>query len=157
MPVKKTGTDEGIMIAVGAVVLDETNRVLLVKHVEAKRGGFWFGKWICPGGKLQLGESLEEGTKREVSEETGLDIELNGKTTVFDRIVKKGARTELHVVYIDHTARKIRGQLKAGSDVAIARWFSQEELRSQWNDLHGDTRRLLLESKVIDEDVKIIA
>jgi ADP-ribose pyrophosphatase YjhB (NUDIX family) len=157
MPAKKTGTDDGIMIAVGAVVLDETRRVLLVKHVEAKRGGYWFGKWICPGGKLKLGESLEEGTKREVREETGLDIELTGNPTVFDRIVKKGDRTELHVVYIDHVARKIRGQLKAGSDVAIARWFSKEELRSQWNDLHEDTRRLLLESRVIDEDVKIIA
>jgi 8-oxo-dGTP diphosphatase len=157
MPAKKTGTDGGIMVAVGAVILDETNRVLLVKHVEAKKGGFWFGKWICPGGKLQIGESLEQGTKREVREETGLDIELTGKPIVFDRIVKKADRTELHVVYIDHTARKIRGQLKAGSDVAIARWFSQEELRSHWSDLHEDTRRLLLESKVIDEDVKVIA
>jgi 8-oxo-dGTP diphosphatase len=157
MPAKKTGTDDGIMVAVGAVVLDETNRVLLVKHVEAKRGGFWFDKWICPGGKLQRGESLEEGTKRELREETGLDIELTGNPIVFDRIVKKGDRTELHVVYIDHTARKIRGQLKAGSDVAIAQWFSQEELRSQWNDLHEDTRRLLSESKVVNEDVKVIA
>jgi 8-oxo-dGTP diphosphatase len=157
MPGKKTGTDEGIMLAAGAVVLDETNRVLLVKHVETKRGGFWFGKWICPGGKLQSGESLEEGTKREVREETGLEIELAGKPIVFDRIVKRQGKTELHVVYIDHTARKIRGQLKAGSDVAIARWFSQEELRSQWSDLHEDTQRLLLEAKVVDEDVKIIA
>ncbi len=156
MPAKKV-TDESIMIAVGAVILDETNRVLLVKHVEAKRRGFWFGKWICPGGKLKHGESLEEGMKREVREETGLEIELTSKSIVFDRIVKKGDKTELHVVYIDHTARRIRGQLSVGSDVAIARWFSREELRSQWGDLHEDTRRLLLESKVVDEDVKIIA
>lgn len=145
------------MVAIGAVVLDETYRVLLVKHVEAKRGGFWFGKWICPGGKLQHGESLEEGTKREVMEETSLEIELTGKPVVFDRIVKKGDKIELHVLYIDHTARKIGGQLKAGSDVAIAQWFSKETLRAQWNQLHEDTQRLLLESKVVDEDVKIIA
>jgi len=102
MPAEKKGTDD-IMVAVGAVVLDETNRVLLVKHVEAKRGGFWFGKWICPGGKLQRGESLEEGTKREVKEETSLEIELTGKPVVFDRIVKRAGKAELHVVYIDHT------------------------------------------------------
>jgi len=157
MPAEKKGTYEDIMVAVGAVVLDETNRVLLVKHVEAKRGGFWFGKWICPGGKLQRGESLEEGTKREVKEETGLEIELTGKPVLFDRIVKKAGKTELHVVYIDHTAHVIRGQLKAGSDVAIARWFSKETLRAQWNELHEDTQRLLLESKIVGEDVKIIA
>ena len=157
MPAEKKGTDGGIMVAVGAVVLDETNRVLLVKHVEAKRGGFWFGKWICPGGKLQYGESLEDGTKREVMEETSLEIELTGKPIVLDRIVKKGDMPELHVLYIDHTAHVIRGQLKAGSDVAIARWFSKETLRAQWNELHEDTQRLLLESKVVGEDVKIIA
>ena len=157
MPAEKKGTDEDTMVAVGAVVLDETNRVLLVKHVDSKKGGFWFGKWICPGGKLQHGETLEEGTKREVREETGLEIELTGKPVVFDRIVKKAGKTELHVVYIDHTAHVIRGQLKAGSDVAIARWFSQEALRSQWDELHEDTKRLLLESRVVDEDVKIIA
>src|SRR2546428_3555902 len=104
MPAEKKGTDEDIMLAVGAVVLDETNRVLLVKHVEAKRGGFWFGKWICPGGKLQHGESLEEGTKREVLEETGLEIELTGKPEMLDRIVKKAGKTELIVVYIVHIA-----------------------------------------------------
>src|SRR3989442_14374399 len=98
MPAEKKGTDEDIMVAVGAVVLDETNRVLLVKHVEAKRGGFWFCKWSCPGGKLQRGESLEEGAKREVKEEKGLEIELNGKTGGVNRIVKKAGKTELHGV-----------------------------------------------------------
>src|SRR2546427_12894014 len=120
MPAEKKGTDEGIMVAVGAVVLDETNRVLLVKHVEAKRGGFWFGKWIFPGGKLQRGESLEEGTKREVKGETGLEIELTGKPIVFDRIVKRAGKTELHVVYIHHTANLTRGPMKPGSEVLIA-------------------------------------
>src|SRR2546422_8921847 len=104
MPAEKKGTDEGIMVAVGAVVLDETNRVLLVKHVEAKRGGFWFGKWICPGGKLQHGERLEERTKREDKEETGLEIELTRKLVVFDPIVKKAGKTQVHVGYIDHMA-----------------------------------------------------
>src|SRR5207245_10419864 len=98
MPAEKKGTDEGIMVAVGAVVLDENNRVLLVKHVEAKRGGFWFGKWICPGGKLQHGESLEEGTKREVKEETGLEIDLTGKPVVYDRIIERAVKTEFQDV-----------------------------------------------------------
>ncbi len=46
------------MVAVGAVIVDKENRVLLVQHVEAKRGGFWYGKWICPGGMLKKGESF---------------------------------------------------------------------------------------------------
>jgi len=48
------------MVAVGAVIEDGEGRILLVKHV-AERGGFWQGKWICPGGGLELGETIEEG------------------------------------------------------------------------------------------------
>ncbi len=47
------GTLEGgIMVAVGAVVLYKEHRTLLVKHIEEKKGGFWFGKRICAGGKI---------------------------------------------------------------------------------------------------------
>lgn len=145
-----------IQVAVGAVILDENNRVLLVKHVEAKRGGFWFGKWICPGGMLEHGETIEEGTRREVREETQLEVELKGRAIIFDRIVKQGENKGLHVIYIDHVARKVGGKLRAGSDVAIARWFSKEDLREQWDYLHEDTQRLLRESKIVDEDVPVI-
>ena len=67
--------NRGITVAVGAVIEDEAGRILLVKHVP-RRGGFWQGKWICPGGRLEWGESIEEGIKREVKEETNLDISL---------------------------------------------------------------------------------
>ena len=51
-----------IMIGVGAVIEDETGRILLVKHVP-RRGGYWQGKWICPGGELELGETIEARIK----------------------------------------------------------------------------------------------
>ena len=41
----------GIVVAVGAVILDNEGRVLLGRH-KPERRGFWAGKWICPGGKL---------------------------------------------------------------------------------------------------------
>ena len=62
---------EEILVAVGAVIKDENDRVLLVKH-RPERGGFWQGKWIFPGGKLELGERIEDGVRREVKEETNL-------------------------------------------------------------------------------------
>ena len=48
---------ESIMIGVGAVIEDNNGRILLVKHIP-ERGGFWQGKWICPGDELEQGESL---------------------------------------------------------------------------------------------------
>lgn len=49
-----------IFIAVGAVIKNSEGKILLVQH-KPERGGYWRGKWICPGGKLKLGESIEAG------------------------------------------------------------------------------------------------
>lgn len=148
--------EEKIVVAVGAVVLDKEGRVLLVKHVEEKRGGFWFGKWICPGGRLETGETLTAGVQREIREETSLEVETSGKAVVFDRIVKNGSKTRLHVIYVDFVAKVVGGELKASSDVGVARWFSMEELRERWGELHEDTQKLIRESGILDRDVALV-
>jgi len=128
-------------VAVGAVVEDDEGRILLVKH-EPERGGFWQGKWICPGGKLELGETIGDGIKREVKEETGLEIELIKPLPAFDRIVKSADGIDLHVVYIDYIAKVAGGELKADSDVGEALWIEKDELGHVWDDMHEDTQRL---------------
>ncbi len=131
-----------IMVAVGAVIENEGGGVLLVKH-KPERGGFWQGKWICPGGELELGETIGEGIKREVKEETGLEIELVKPLPAFERIVKSADGVSLHVVYIDYIARLISGELKVDSDVGEALWVKKGELDRIWEDVHEDTKKLL--------------
>ena len=138
-----------IMIGVGAVIEDGADRVLLVKHIP-ERGGFWQGKWICPGGELEMGETIEEGIKREVMEETQLEIDLVTPLHPFDRIVKSDNETTLHVIYIDYLAKLIGGKLKPGSDVGEAIWVEKERLPQIWEELHDDTKRLLQIAKIID-------
>ncbi|WP_282156067.1 NUDIX domain-containing protein [Cytobacillus gottheilii] len=59
-----------IVPAVSAVILSEDgNKILLQERVDN-------GKWSLPGGQVDPGESVEEAVKREVSEETGIDIEV---------------------------------------------------------------------------------
>jgi len=131
-----------IMIGVGAVIDDGTGRILLVKHVPS-RGGFWQGKWICPGGELELGETIEEGIKREVREETHLEIDLVAPLHPFDRIVTSNDSIFLHVIYIDYLARVTGGELKVASDIGEAMWVEKEHLLQIWDELHDDTKRLL--------------
>jgi len=130
------------MVAVGAVIQDGEGRILLVQHVEEK-GGFWQGKWICPGGKLEYGETIERGILREVKEETNLEIRLITPLIAFDRVVKQGEETKLHVIYIDYLAELIGGELKPAGDVGQAIWVRKEELPKIWDELHDDTKRLL--------------
>ena len=129
------------MVAVGAIVEDDEGRILLVKH-KPEKGGFWQGKWICPGGKLELGETIGDGIKREVKEETGLEIELIKPLPAFDRIVKSADGIDLHVVYIDYVAKVAGGELKADSDVGEALWVEKDELGRVWDDIHEDAQRL---------------
>ncbi len=131
-----------IMVAVGAVIVNEAGRVLLVKHVP-ERNGFWQGKWICPGGKLELGESMEQGVAREIMEETNLQIHLITPLTPFERIVKSDGKTTLHVIYIEFLAQLLSGEFRPGSDVGEGIWVSREDLPKIWDELHQDTQKLL--------------
>ena len=140
-------TGQPIMIGVGAVIEDGAGRILLVKHIP-ERGGFWQGKWICPGGALELGETIEEGIKREVKEETQLEIELITPLHPFDRIVRVNDRVSLHVIYIDYLARVTGGELKVGSDVGEAKWVEKEGIPQIWGELHDDIKRLLQIAKI---------
>ena len=137
-----------IMVAVGAVIGDGEGRVLLVKHVP-EREGYWQGKWICPGGRLELGESIGDGIAREVKEETDLEIQLNSLLPPFERIVKDGRETKLHVIYIDSMASLVGGEFRPGSDVGEGMWVSPDELSGIWDELHEDTRKLLNLAKVV--------
>ncbi|MEE8471347.1 MAG: NUDIX domain-containing protein [Dehalococcoidia bacterium] len=136
------------MVAVGAVIQDENERVLLVKH-RPEREGFWKGKWICPGGKLEFGESIQNGIRREVKEETNLEVKLTGPLVPFERIVESEGQTELHVIYIDYSADVSGGDLKPGSDVGEARWVRREDIPSIWEELHEDTRRLFRIANIV--------
>ena len=142
-----------IMIGVGAIIEDGAGRILLVKHIP-ERGGFWQGKWICPGGELEPGETIEEGIKREVREETQLEIDLAAPLVPFDRIVKSDDAVSLHVIYIDYLARVTGGELKVGSDVGEAIWVEKKRIPQMKDELHEDTKRLLHIAGIIDTNDK---
>jgi 8-oxo-dGTP diphosphatase len=61
-------------LSVKVVVLDEQDRILLLKRSMNSKGNP--GKWDFPGGKVDSGEAFEEALLREVSEETGLKVLL---------------------------------------------------------------------------------
>ncbi|MFC1914989.1 NUDIX hydrolase [Chloroflexota bacterium] len=137
------------MIGVGAIIEDAAGRILLAKHIP-EREGFWQGKWICPGGKLELGETIENGIKREVREETQLEVDLIKALPAFDTIVRSNGDIALHVIYIDYLARVSGGSLKAGDDIGEAVWVEKTRLAEIWPELHDDTKRLFRIAGIID-------
>ncbi|MDF2091091.1 NUDIX domain-containing protein [Knoellia sp. 3-2P3] len=64
-------------VSVAGVILDaDGSHVLLVKRRDN-------GRWEPPGGVLELGESIEAGLRREVREETGVEVDVEGLSGVY--------------------------------------------------------------------------
>jgi len=93
-------------VGVGAVIVDESARVLLVK----RRFEPLAGQWSLPGGAVDVGETLAACVIREMREETGLDVEVGAVIEVFDRIMHDaGGRVQYHYVLVDYVCRPVGG------------------------------------------------
>ncbi len=112
------------ILGIGAIILDR-DRVLLVERGKEPLKGWW----SLPGGVLECGETLEEGIRREVREETGLEIHLLGVVEIFERIMRDASGApEYHYVLIDYLCRARTGQLCAASDVSRVEWVRRRAL-----------------------------
>ncbi len=111
------------MVGVGGVVIHRNRALLVLRGREPLKG-----QWSIPGGMVELGEELGEGVRRELKEETGLEVEPLEVLTVFDRIHRRGRRVKYHFVIVDFACRLKRGRLKPASDVLDARWVRRQDL-----------------------------
>lgn len=112
-------------LGVGALIFDN-HRVLLVERAKEPLKGWW----SLPGGILETGERLEEGIRREVREETGLEIDRLTFFEIFERIMRdREGRPEYHYVLVDYLCKPCGGELRPASDVSGAAWVGREDLR----------------------------
>jgi len=106
--------------ASGAVVWDEQGRFLLVRHAPESP---WAGKWGTPGGAAEMEESPEAAARREILEETGIEVEFLGLDRVNRYAIVHGDGM-LRMEYVQFEARKSGGRLRAGGGVVKAKWFT---------------------------------
>lgn len=124
-------------VGVGAVVIRE-GAVLLVQ----RRNPPCAEEWAIPGGKVQLGETLQQAAEREIREETGIHIKAGDPVFAFDLIEHDTAgEVRWHYAIIDLQADYLGGEIQAGDDAIAAAWFKPEELASV--EVNPTTRKLL--------------
>ena len=80
---------------------------------------------------METGERLEDALRREVREETGLEIEILCLLEIYERIILDAAGIpEYHYVLMDYLCRPAGGILCAADDASNAAWVEESELRN---------------------------
>lgn len=124
-------------LAVGGVVI-RGQRVLLVRRGKAPSRG----QWAIPGGRVELGETLQKAVEREVLEETGVRVQAGEICHVFDVVRRDDAgRVRFHYVIVDLMAEYVSGEPQAADDASEAGWLAPDELRDLT--VNRNTRELL--------------
>lgn len=118
-----TGRPAHPSIGVGAVLIHEGRVLLIRRGKEPLRG-----RWVVPGGTVELGETLEQALVREVLEETGLRVKPREIVAVFDRIHRDADRVDYHYVIVDYLCDYVSGEARAASDAEDVALVAPEDL-----------------------------
>jgi 8-oxo-dGTP pyrophosphatase MutT (NUDIX family) len=115
-----------IVPAVAAVVENSNGELLMIERTDNSL-------WALPGGAQDLGESVIDAVRREVKEETGIDVEVTGLSGIYS--------DPRHVIAYDNgevrqefslcfRARPIGGSLRASSETRRVRWVPADQIDS---------------------------
>lgn len=113
------------IVGCGAVAQNDQGKFLMVRQM----GGYWQGLWIFPGGKLEVGETLEECARREFIEETSCDLRIKkqiGAYVSYD----PDTEHEKQVVLVYYMGSGVTGNPRAGEGVTDIGWFDLGDIEA---------------------------
>jgi 8-oxo-dGTP diphosphatase len=102
-------------VSVTGIITDDEGRALLIQRGDNQH-------WEPPGGVLELGESIDDGLRREVREETGLDVEPVALTGVYKN-VNRG------IIALVFRCKATGGQPTTSDETRAFRWATEVEIR----------------------------
>lgn len=112
-----------VQLKVGAaVIIERENKLLLLQRAYEP----WLGSWMIPAGYVEADEDPKDAAKREVLEETSLDVELGDlvKTYYFADDPRGNG-----VAFV-YRATKVSGEIRINSEATFARYFAHDEIPS---------------------------
>ena len=127
---------KAVRTAVVAVVKNDEGAILLTKRAIPP----YLGKWVMPGGKIDLGEPITAALKREVMEEVGLDVHVEGLIDIYE-IVPSDEHMEHYVILYYLASPKNDGLVPNEREISEVAWADQEALKTM--DISNGTKHVL--------------
>lgn len=131
------------IVTVGGLIENHEGKILML--LSPDRG------WEIPGGQVENGESLTDALKREVKEETGIDIEVGNLKAVYSNVSKRvqpdGINPIGSIVNFGFTGKAISGELATSDESLEVKWVDREKvLETIGKDFMRDRVKSMLDS-----------
>lgn len=124
-------------------IIDNESKVLLVKRNKEP----FVGKMVFPGGFMKKGETAEDAAKREVKEETSLDVELNDILGVYSDPTRDPRGHIMSTVFIGNLSPNSNiTEPVSGDGVTSTKWISLDNIEQE--DFGFDHKKILKDYKV---------
>ncbi len=119
LPAKEYPTPK---VDIRGVLLNEQGQILMVEEKLDP------GKWSIPGGWADIGFTPSEVIKKEMKEETGLDVEVERVLAVYDKKCHPHPQEAFYTYKIVFLCRKISGELRNTFDIDDVKFFDIDNL-----------------------------
>jgi ADP-ribose pyrophosphatase YjhB (NUDIX family) len=112
------------LVGVGGFIHKDGKVLLIRRKFEPNRG-----KWAPPGGLLEVGEDPEEAARREVREELGLEVAVEGLLQVANEVIRDNeGRIKFHFVLVDYLMRPLGEKVTLNEESEEFGWFEPSQI-----------------------------
>ncbi|MCB7319802.1 NUDIX hydrolase [Lacrimispora sp. 210928-DFI.3.58] len=112
------------IVATAGVVLNENGEVLLVNTYQ--------DSWVLPGGEVEVGENLVDAVKREIFEESGIEVEVGEVFCISSNTCTypgyNGVKTVPTKVIFDFICKEKSGILRGSDENSVSAWVPQDQV-----------------------------
>ncbi len=128
-------------------IIDEEDNILLMKREREPYKGYW----CLPGGKIEFAESIEDACKRELKEETGIEIKFKALKGVLSEVLVEENKQHHFILFaceVEPLSNKV-----VSSDEGVVKWFSLHILDSMKEVIipsdHYMIKELILKGEIV--------